>query len=82
LATQLGGAEVFYPLYLRSHRKRRVIIVGRLRPLPLSGHRAHESCCGLDSQSAPRHRVSRVSLYLSRAALTAIRAGGLGEVDS
>ena len=35
-----------------------------------------------DSQSAPRHRVSRVSLCLPRGARTAIGAGGLGAVDS
>ena len=36
----------------------------------------------LASQSAPRHRVSRVSLCLPRGARTAIGAGGLGAVDS
>jgi hypothetical protein len=35
-----------------------------------------------DSQSAPRHLVSRVSLCLPRGARTAIGAGGLGAVDS
>jgi hypothetical protein len=35
-----------------------------------------------DSQSAPRHHVSRVSLCLPRGARTTIRAGGLGAVDS
>ena len=35
-----------------------------------------------DSQSAPRHHVSRVSICLPRRARTAIGAGGLGAVDS
>jgi hypothetical protein len=83
LATQLGGAEA--------------VFASCTCDLATSGEISYRGALGRsgvlvtlpatrlwrpDSQSAPRHLVSRVSLCLPRGARTAIGAGGLGAVDS
>ena len=81
LATQLGGARRILPPVLAISAAGNSPGVPKGRSgvlLPLPATRLWRP----DSQSAPRHRVSRVSLCLPRGARTAIGAGGLGAVDS